>query len=609
LQKLRVNVGKPHKSWERHLKYLLNYTTQCYIDTTPTDFNKRRELTQKFINLTQLLDEIHQRFGKVNLRQLITTTHDPKILWSNAHFFGITESTAATANAQLLQSSKQFMKSILQQLSPDMDNKFYTQYQQDLCYLEKLHSMTESHVIEKSADFSTPRPQAATTSLQIAPPVTTPFQAHNQVRAETSNRQPPFQTNVNFSRSIPKDLPSQLDAGCEIQWSHITQATLAEFIHIDGKLKLKSLMHQMTHHKIARQAAAAQRLQAIRESTHNLLQAFFTWLQQSYGLTKQETNTRLRQAVNDQKFDWRNNPAIDLQNAISQAHMTLQEIDSNEIFRETLKDALNFKFQPHYHLIADVKLSDLPDKLRHIWKTIAVPQPDTKPSAKETDPIILNANSTPQTKNTRPQAKKPGNETQKHTLNDETMEPLHHYLSQQLNSLTQQVQQIQQINTQPNDLRAPLHGLMTHVQVTSVKSLDTLHVTAEQAELSAIKISKTHKIHVLIAAKDSTGTPHSSIKKTTIFQLKTTQETTIGDSGDLTVDNHNHSKIIVNFPIFQTGRKNKATMHNNNRIIDHKNFKGTRQNCHKILHTMKPNTMNKNTPQQQNMLNRIFRQN
>jgi len=290
LQKLRVNVEKPHKSREGHLKYLLNCTTQCYIDTTPTDFNKRRALTQKFANLTQLLDEIHQRFGEINLRQLIETTHDPTTLWTNAHLFGITESTMTAVSTHQLQSSKQFVQSILQQLSPEKDNKFYTQYQQDLCYLEKLHSKIELQVSEKSAGFSTPTLQAATTSPQIAPPMTTPFQAHNRVSDDTSNRQPPFQTNVNFSRSIPKYLLSQLDQGSEIQWSQITQATLAEFPHIDDKLKLKSRMHQMTQHKTARQTAAAQLLQAIREPTHNPLQAFFTWLQQSYGLTKQEKN-------------------------------------------------------------------------------------------------------------------------------------------------------------------------------------------------------------------------------------------------------------------------------------------------------------------------------
>jgi len=35
------------------------------------------------------------------------------------------------------------------------------------------------------------------------------------------------------------------------------------------------------------------------------------------------------------------------------------------------------------------------------------------------------------------------------------MEPLHHYLSQQLHTLTQQVQQMKQHNTKPNDQRAP----------------------------------------------------------------------------------------------------------------------------------------------------------
>jgi len=97
------------------------------------------------------------------------------------------------------------------------------------------------------------------------------------------------------------------------------------------------------HHKTARQAASAQLLQVIRDPTHKPLQAFFTWLQQSCGLTKKEQNTCLIKAINNQKFDWQNNPAIDLQNAISQAHMSLPEIDSNEIFRETLKDALKYK--------------------------------------------------------------------------------------------------------------------------------------------------------------------------------------------------------------------------------------------------------------------------
>ena len=153
-------------------------------------------------------------------------------------------------------------------------------------------------------------------------------------------------------------------------------------------------MHQMINHNTAHQAASAQLLQAIQDPTHNPLHAFFKWLNQSYSLTKQERNTRLRKAINEQKFDWRNNPAIDLQNAINQAHMTLPEINDNEIFRETLRDALKHKLQPHYHLIVDSNLTDLPDKLRHIWKNIAIPQPKTRTITKADQSIISNAIST-----------------------------------------------------------------------------------------------------------------------------------------------------------------------------------------------------------------------
>ena len=294
-------------------------------------------------------------------------------MWTGAHLFGINESMTSPTNTQLLQSSKQFAKSLLQQLNPEKDDVFYTHYQQDLCYLEKLHQSLETTSSERSAGFSTPVLQVAT-----ALPHNSPFQKSRTIQQPAADtgatyKQPLFRAHVNLTRTLPKDLLSELEPGYEIQWSQLTQATLDEFPHIDDKLKLKSLMHQMTHHKTARQAASAQLLQAIRDPTHKPLQAFFTWLQQSNGLTKQEQHTCLRKAINDQKFDWRNNPAIDLQNAISQAHVSLPEINSNEIFRETLKDALNYKLQPHYHLVADVKLSDLPDKLRHIWKAIAVP--------------------------------------------------------------------------------------------------------------------------------------------------------------------------------------------------------------------------------------------
>ena len=154
-----------------------------------------------------------------------------------------------------------------------------------------------------------------------------------------------------------------------------------------------------------------------------------------------ETRTEhsLAQSNKRPKFDWRNNPAIDLKNAISQAHMSLPEINGNEIFRETLKDALKYKLQPHYHLIADSNLTDLPDKLRHIWKNIAIPQPETKTTTEADQPIISNATSTNNFNQSTKQTK-----THKSPLNH-VNETLHHYLAKQIQSLSRQVTQLQQL--------------------------------------------------------------------------------------------------------------------------------------------------------------------
>jgi len=73
-------------------------------------------------------------------------------------------------------------------------------------------------------------------------------------------------------------------------------------------------------------------LQAIQDPLHDPLNGFFTWLFHSYSLSKQQLNTNLRKAIEQQKFDRSINPAIDLQNAIAKVHMSLDEINNNEIF-------------------------------------------------------------------------------------------------------------------------------------------------------------------------------------------------------------------------------------------------------------------------------------
>jgi len=254
-----------------------------------------------------------------------------------------------------------------------------------------------------------------------------------------------FYPEVNTTRSIPKDLLSSLDPGDEIPWACLTQATLDEFPNVDDKLKLKALTRQLTQHPAAKQAAMAQLLQSIQDPAHNPLQGFFNWIFQSYRLTPQEQNSKLRKAIEQQNFDWITNPAIDLQTAISQVHMTLSDINHNEIFRDTLKDALKFKLQPYYHLVADTSIPDLPERLRFIWKNIAVPKQNPEKNKETSQPIILHSNAQPHSQQ-RPQAPTANSGSTPSQCSQ-------HPLAKQIQDIHQHIKQVHQLQHQSTQFR------------------------------------------------------------------------------------------------------------------------------------------------------------
>ena len=118
----------------------------------------------------------------------------------------------------------------------------------------------------------------------------------------------------------------------------------------------------------------------------------------------------------------------------------IPEINNNEIFRETLRDALKHKLQPHYHLIADSNITDLPDKLRHIWKNIAIPQPNTR-TITEADQSIISSTISITDVN------QPTN--QPNTVHTTP----HQHLAKQIQSLSRIVTQLQHVQLQRYSLR------------------------------------------------------------------------------------------------------------------------------------------------------------
>jgi len=441
LQLYKLNTKDSPEIWEYHLNKLQDDIVSEYAMLIPDDAATKQSLLLKFSNISTIIQQIHSLYQHKSLSQLNQLPHDSSDIWSAAHLFDVTSFKTPAENRSILSRHIQRLSTILKKIDQHRDSILYQHVDTKLQYLNKLQLHLSPNTRSRSEGFEPSQPTVDPVSPNFLQPPTQPIvtMSHN---TRPTLPKPIFYPEVNNTRSIPKDLLSILDPGDEIQWARLTQATLVEFPSIDEKLKLKALTRQLTLHPAAKQAAMAQLLQSIQDPAHNPLQGFFTWIFQSYRLTPQEQNTKLRQAIEQQKFDWTTNPAIDLQTAISQVHMTLPEINNNEIFRDTLKDALKFKLQPHYHLVADTPIPDLPERLRFIWKNIAVPKPNPEIRKETSQPIILHTQAQPDSKS----------KTQKQNSDSEQIHAQkgQHPLAKQIQDIHQHIKQVHQIQNRPN---------------------------------------------------------------------------------------------------------------------------------------------------------------
>jgi len=446
LNELQISTHSPHIHWEFQLNKLQDDLILTYVRQPKVTSLSRTETFDKFTHLNKLLHNIQQQFHESTLEQSVTATNGTQNSYQFSHLFIPPEQE--TTEKQLSASTDQIatVNTILHQLHPKDDHTLIKHYQTKLIHLDNLQKSLTTRNPARSAGFSSPsHPEKQ--HHQTPPDI-----RHRHLNTPTflrtphTNPQPIFYPEVNHTRFIPKDLLNALDVGHEVQWAKLTQSTLEEFPHIDNKLKLKALTHQLTKHPAAKQAEAAQLLQAIQDPHHDPLNGFFTRLFQSFGLSRQEQNIKLRKAIEQQKFDWSNNPAIDLQNAISQVHISLTEISNNEIFRETLQDALKYKLQPYYHLVANTPITELPEKLRFIWKKIAVPTTTQKTDNSNND-IILNTTAQTQFTQTTGDCSKTTTETQPPTKD------LRDSLMQEIKAIHKQIGRIHQLQTDQEQQR------------------------------------------------------------------------------------------------------------------------------------------------------------
>ena len=441
LNELHINTHTPHILWEFQLNKLQDDLILDYIRHTQTTSLSRTETLQQFTHLNKLLNSIQRAFNEHTLEHSATLIDSPQNSQPYLHPFVLPEQDTTEKQLLSLKHQVDTANTILQKLNPDIDHIFIKHYQIKLAHLVNLRTLLQTANPTQSACFDSPK--HLTKRLRLTPPIQS--QSHSRTPNFFQTTQPKsapiFHPEVNQIQFIPKMLLHSLELGDEIQWAYLTQSTLKEFPYIDSKLKLKALTQHLMKHPAAKQAAAAQLLQAIQDPLHDPLNGFFTWLFQSYSLSRQEQNTKLRKAIEKQKFDWSTNPAIDLQNAIAQVHMSLNEINKNEIFRETLQDALKYKLHPYYHLVADTPIPNLPEKLRFIWKKILVPTTFTKNLNSTNETIIVNTA-------TQPTSTKEANEpSQNNTPSQTTQNNMHESLMHEIKTIREQIGIIHQLQS------------------------------------------------------------------------------------------------------------------------------------------------------------------
>ena len=340
LNELQINTHEPHIHWEFQLNKLQDDLVSNYVRQPKGTSLTRTETLQKFTKLHKLLHDIQKYFNESTIEQNATTMNVPQNSYRYLHLFVSPEQNTTEKQLSCLQNHIEIVNAILQKLQPTTDQALIKHYQTKLLHLDNLRTLLQAKNPAQSAGFSSPthpdREPLHTPPNQPQPRHHTP----NVLQTPRTNPAPIFYPEVNQTRFIPKMLLNPLELGDEIQWARLTQATLEEFPYIDSKLKLKALTQHLMKHPAAKQAAAAQLLQAIQDPLHDPLNGFFTWLFQ-----------------------------------------TLQE---------TLQDALKYKLQPYYNLVANTSIPDLPEKLRFIWKKIAVPTTHKKDLNPPSEPIILN---------------------------------------------------------------------------------------------------------------------------------------------------------------------------------------------------------------------------
>jgi len=108
---------------------------------------------------------------------------------------------------------------------------------------------------------------------------------------------------------------------------------------------------------------------AIEEEDGDPLIPFFQWITIIYKLSDRHKTILLQKAIENNKHDWKDNPAAEIEAPIHEALLTVDEITKNQFISLLVKEILRNKMPTTYYVpIAEMSIAEMLQKIPKIWK-------------------------------------------------------------------------------------------------------------------------------------------------------------------------------------------------------------------------------------------------
>ena len=96
----------------------------------------------------------------------------------------------------------------------------------------------------------------------------------------------------------------------------------------------------MKFHVEAKKMALIKLHRAFEEEDCDQLIQFFRWITINYKLSERQKTILLQKEIENKKLDWKDNPATDIEAAIREAKLTVDEAAKNQFISNLVKEIL-----------------------------------------------------------------------------------------------------------------------------------------------------------------------------------------------------------------------------------------------------------------------------